>query len=238
MKLNIEIPSMANKFDRPYYITRIEQNQTNCYLIEIDNGFILIDTGYTKYRQEIDDAIASAGCALGNLKLIVLTHGDFDHSGNAEYFRRKYRCKIAMHSADIGMVEKGDFFYNRENRVITKVLGRLAISILRMNLKKEDCFTPDILLDDMQDLSEFGLDAVIIHTPGHSKGSIGILTKEEDFFCGDLFVNTAKPEKNTMLSNSREYEESIKKIGSLQIKRVYPGHGLHFTMNDILSEVR
>ncbi|MFW9908261.1 MAG: MBL fold metallo-hydrolase [Candidatus Thorarchaeota archaeon] len=237
MVQNIEIRTMANESDRPYSITRIEQNQTNCYLIEVDNGFILIDTGYTKYRQEIEDAIASLGCTPGNLKLIVLTHGDFDHTGNSEYFRRKFNCKIAMHSVDIGMVEKGDFFWNRENRAITKILGRLMISILRMKLKKEDRFTPDILLDDKQDLSEFGLDASIIHTPGHSKGSIGILTKEGDFFCGDLFVNTTTPRKNTMLSNSIDYEESIKKIGTLQIQRIYPGHGLPFDVTDILSEV-
>jgi len=55
----------------------------NCYLIETDTGYILIDTGGSNRRTDLEKELESAGCQTGNLKLIVLTHGDFDHTGNA-----------------------------------------------------------------------------------------------------------------------------------------------------------
>ena len=77
----------------------------NCYLVKTDNGFILIDTGRVNKRNLIEKELEKAGCYPGNLKLIVLTHGDFDHSGNAAYFRKKFQSQIAMHKDDSGMVE-------------------------------------------------------------------------------------------------------------------------------------
>ena len=37
-------------------------------------------------------------------------------------------------------------------------------------------FSPDVLLQDGQDLGEFGLAATVVHFPGHSPGSVGVLT--------------------------------------------------------------
>src|SRR5512136_660258 len=85
----------------------------NCHLIRTDDGFILIDTGRAKKRGAIERQLEDAGCHPGNLRLIVLTHGDFDHSGNAAYLRRKFGGRIAMHEADCGMVERGDMLWNR-----------------------------------------------------------------------------------------------------------------------------
>ena len=87
----------------------------NCYLIETDTGYILIDTGCSNKRTELGKELESAGCKSGNLKLIVLTHGDFDHTGNAAYLRKKFDTKIAMHDGDSGMVERGNMFWSRKN---------------------------------------------------------------------------------------------------------------------------
>ncbi len=46
--------------------------------IETDTGYILIDTGGSNKRTDLEKELASAGCKPGYLKLIVLTHGDFD----------------------------------------------------------------------------------------------------------------------------------------------------------------
>jgi len=43
-----------------------------------------------------------------------------------------------------------------------------------------------MFLEEGQPLSDVGLDASVLHLPGHSKGSIGILTASGDLFCGDL----------------------------------------------------
>ena len=86
----------------------------NCYLIQTATGYILIDTGCSNKRADLEKEIESVGCKPGNLKLIVLTHGDFDHAGNAACLRKKFGTKIAMHYDDSGMVEHGDMFWNRK----------------------------------------------------------------------------------------------------------------------------
>jgi hydroxyacylglutathione hydrolase len=80
----------------------------NCYLVKNGADFILIDTGPSNKRVELEKELENAGCKPGNLKLIVITHGDFDHTGNAAYLREKFHTKIAMHYDDLGMANQKD----------------------------------------------------------------------------------------------------------------------------------
>ena len=50
----------------------------NCYLIKTDKGFILIDTGLSNNRNEIEKELEESGCKPSDLKLIIITHGDGD----------------------------------------------------------------------------------------------------------------------------------------------------------------
>ncbi len=219
-------------------ITRIEFGGVNCYLIKVEHGFVLVDTGYAKHRSAIDAALAKAGC--DSLKLIVLTHGDFDHAGNCAYLREKFRCKVAMHPDDVGMVEKGDMFWNRGMGRAKRAVGSLFTLIMRIRLDEADRFSPDIFLKDGQSVAEFGFDATVHHLPGHSKGSIGLLTADGDFFCGDFFTNVSVPKRSDLVSNRDDYSESLENIQGLDIGTVYPGHGLPFhrdALSNIFQEV-
>jgi len=198
----------------------------NCYLLRTKNGFVLIDTGGKSKRKKLEQALVTGGCNPGNLKVIILTHGDFDHSGNSAYLREKYHTKIAMHHHDIGMVEHGDMFWNRQkgSAIIKKFIN------VTINIKR---FTPDIELDEHSNLSCYGLNAQVLYLPGHSKGSIGILTSDKILFCGDLFTNRKKPEPNSLVDNEDDFKESIKKVKSFDINMVYPGHGNPFHMSSV-----
>ena len=55
---------------------------------------------------------------------------------------------------------------------------------------KKERFTPDLYIEDGDDLSEYGFDAIILYIPGHSKGSIGILTADGDLICGEICSKT------------------------------------------------
>ena len=197
----------------------------NCYLIETDNGFILIDTALSSRRDELEGELLNAGCTPGKLKLIILTHGHLDHTGNCAYLRDKHGAKIAMHQGDVPMAELGDMFYDRN--IILRMFFKIVTSIFRLGVTK---FTPDIILEDGQDLSSYGFNAKVIYIPGHSKGSIGILTPDDTLFCGDLLDNTDKPSLNTLVDDKEEMEVSLQKLLNLEIKTVYPGHGEPFTM--------
>lgn len=199
----------------------------NCYWVKTDTGCILIDTGSANQRGVLESELESAGCRPGNLDLVVLTHGDFDHAGNAAYLGKTFGAKIAMHEDDAGMVERGDMFWNRKTG---NVLLRWLSPIL-FGFGKQKRFTPDLFVEDGSDLSAHGFDARIVDLPGHSKGSIGILTAGGDLFCGDLLENTAKPALNSIMDDLMAANASVEKLAGMGIKTVYPGHGSPFSMD-------
>jgi len=144
----------------PYHLGSV-----NCYLIETDTGYILIDTGGSNKRTDLERELASAGCKPGNLKLIVITHGDFDHTGNARYLREKYGTKIAIHPDDAGMLERGDMFWNRKKgNMLIRLIAPLLFGFTKSNRSQ-----PDLSIEDGYDLSEYGFDAQVLSLPGHSK---------------------------------------------------------------------
>jgi glyoxylase-like metal-dependent hydrolase (beta-lactamase superfamily II) len=203
----------------------------NCYLLKTEAGFFLVDTGMTNNRRLLEIELNKLGCYPGNLKLILLTHGDFDHTGSAVFLREKYGSQICMHAEDVGMLENGDMFYHRkfENRLIRSVMRTF------LPLKVENRGKPDVFLEDGTTLFNYGLDATVYNTPGHSTGSVCILTSSGDLFAGDLLTNsTGKPMLNSMMYDKAQGNLSLKRLKQLPIQIVYPGHGEPFGWQDLL----
>ncbi len=205
----------------------------NCYLVQDAAGSFLIDTGSSNQRAALDRELDAAGCQPGSLKLIVLTHGDFDHAANAAYLREKFRAPVAMHKDDFGMVERGDMFWNR-----TKGNGLIkSLAPLLFGFSRSDRFTPDMALADGLDLSPHGFEATVVTLPGHSKGSIGILTPGGILFCGDLLENVKRPAVGSIMDDTAVAAASVEKLKGLGITTVYPGHGQAFEFDALLSRV-
>jgi glyoxylase-like metal-dependent hydrolase (beta-lactamase superfamily II) len=204
----------------------------NCYLIKTHDDYILIDTGGSNKRADLEKELVSAGCKRGHLILIVITHGDFDHIGNAAYLRQKFGAKIAMHADDVGMAERGDMFWNRKKG--NRLLRSLAPSFFRFGTA--DRFQPDVIVAEGTDLAKYGFDAKVLSIPGHSKGSIGILTSAGDLFCGDLLENTKQPAVNSIKDDMPTAQASIDKLESDKVKTVYPGHGKPFPLKLFLQK--
>jgi len=206
--------------------------RVNCYLLKGETGCVLIDTGAASNRKALTAELDAAGCQRGKLNLIVLTHGDYDHTGNAIYLRQRLGAKIGMHPDDAGMLEQGDMFFNRKkpNAVIAALLPLFA------GFGKAERGKPDLLLREGDNLVGYGLDARIISIPGHSQGSIGILLASGDLFCGDLLVSSKSPGLNSLIDDMPAAQASLQKLAGMQIGMVYPGHGDPFQLEQI-SEV-
>jgi hydroxyacylglutathione hydrolase len=201
----------------------------NCYLIKSGSGFILIDTGFKSKRAVVEKELASAGCGPGDLKLIILTHGDSDHADNCAYLREKYGAKIAMHEGDAGMVERGDMGWNRKAKPDRmSLLFKIMSHVVKPG--KFETFKPDLYIDESFDLSAYGLDAKVLHLPGHSKGSIGVLTAGRELFCGDLLYNFFGRPNSQFIDDLADFYASIEKLKILNVKRIYPGHGKAFPL--------
>ncbi len=211
-----------------------------CYLVKTESGFVLIDTGIASKAAAVERALENAGCGAGDLKLIVLTHGDSDHADNATYLREKYDAPIAMHPGDANMVERGDMSLGRKakpdritgmGRVI-KVMGVLMRPVKRGSF---DRFSPDVFLEDGQSLSSYGLDATVVHLPAHSKGSIGILTVAGDLFCGDFIYNFFGPNQ-VWVDDLAAANAGVERLKALNVRTVYPGHGKPFAWDEFVRK--
>lgn len=224
-----------------YTISTIDLGGVNSYLIKMDKGMILVDTGGPMFVDKgnnerakiLEEKLEQEGCVPGTLKLIILTHGDCDHSFNARYISKKYKVPIAMHQADEYLVKnvtadaimKGCIYQSTVYRVIMRLMRsrfyRMSVKIA----KEYPEFEPNIRLQDGQSLKEYGLNATIIHIPGHTPGSIAILTNEGDCIVGDTFANQKKPSKALNAVDFTSLNKSVERLRDYSIRKMYVGHG-------------
>lgn len=225
-------------------IIRIDLDGVNCYLLKNKKRFILVDTGghmfmdkqYNDRRNDLVSELEKNGVNDSNLEMIILTHGDNDHTCNARYIREKFHSKISMYSNDVFMVEKADSNCYRINSNYQSVLLKLIFKLMDSKIKllmekvyKEfETFQPDILFENGQSLLEFDFEGTIYHSPGHTSGSICILDNEGNLIAGDLFANNKKPSLAINAQSFDEMKESARKILSENVVKIYPGHGKPF----------
>jgi hydroxyacylglutathione hydrolase len=232
-------------------IIPINLGGVNCYLVDTGDGFILVDTGGSmmfgasseKIRERLDAGLESAGCNPGNLKLILITHGDADHTGNAVYLHDKFKAPIGIHQADLSRVtipgSLEDVRKIQFRPLLYKILFPIILMVYQSKIKAAIAhFVPlqvDLELDEKFDLQSYGFDARILHLPGHTPGSIGILTGEGDLIAGDILANIKKPDIAPNAFDFDLLQTSVDKLKKLDIKMVYPGHGDPFPMSQLLS---
>jgi len=207
----------------------------NSFLIKVNEGFILIDTGMSMHWEKLENELINSGCLPDLLKLVVITHGDMDHTGNCVKLQEKYNAKIGLHKDDLSWAEKG---VSQKRKVMT-FSAKLFILIRKLFMRKftYSLFKPDLFLTDGQELEEYGWDAKIVHIPGHTKGSIGILTHDGDLFAGDTFTNRGKPDVAYLVQDEIDLRNSLARLKELKIKTIYPGHGKPFEMVRIAGKL-
>jgi hydroxyacylglutathione hydrolase len=209
----------------------IDLGFVNAYLVCAADGDILIDTGISPQWSRMEADLLGAGSLPDCLKLVIITHGDRDHTGSCAELQRKYHARIAMHAADADMARTG---------VPQKRQGRGLFGKLLMRLRGRagggcPTFEPDILLEDGQELDGYGWAARVIHTPGHTKGSIAILSDDGELFAGDTVANRGRPALAPFIENAEELRASLALLKGLDARIVYPGHGKPFPFDRMAS---
>ncbi len=203
----------------------------NAYLLQAGDGFILVDSGIGDVWTKLESELLSRGALPERLKLVILTHSDTDHAGNCKKLQEKYGVSIAMHQGDLDMVSTG-VPRRRSAKTLTGKLMALAASKMK---DVSGCFEPNLYLEDGQSLQEFGLDATVIHTPGHTQGSIAILTSAGDLIIGDTLSNRKNPKPADLFEDESLLKASLLKLRGLQAKTIHPGHGKPFPFENLLN---
>ncbi len=199
-------------------IERIQCGNGNCYLISEREKAILVDTSRTKFRDKILQA-----CKKKHVKLIVLTHGHVDHVQNAAYLSRELHVPIAMHEADYELIKDNMFEPMYAHNVFGKLI--LALSMKSFRQDKIEPFEPGVFLQEGDSLKLYGINAVIVELPGHTKGSIGILVDDTEFIVGDALMNMVYPSKSMLYGDRVAMEKSVDKISDSNAITIHFGHG-------------
>ncbi len=190
----------------------------HCFLLTGQNGSILVDSCNYKDGPKILKQIKDK-----NVKLILLTHGHFDHVSSAKYLSKRLNVPIAMSKEDLHIIGNGQASILHAHTLF----GRIMVFFSQGVLKKStySFFTPDVLLEDGQDLSKYGVNAHVVALPGHTKGSIGVLTDEGEFIVGDAMFNIVRPTGSKLYEDREIMEKSVEKIRKSGAKTIYVGHG-------------
>jgi hydroxyacylglutathione hydrolase len=221
----------------PLQIFTIKAGINRCYLVK-DKGAILIDSGPPRKARIFQKAFHKLSIKPDEIKLIILTHGDLDHSGSAKDIRKFTGARIAIHYHDKLKFEQS--LHNFPQGVNS--WGRLQHFILDPILRKILTGGPpgdaDIVLDDNDyPLTDFGISGKIIFTPGHTKGSVSVLLDTGEAFVGCMAHNNLpfrlKPGLPIFAEDIDRVKASWKSIIDQGASTIYPGHGDPFSVEII-----
>ena len=199
-------------------IHRIKCGNGNCYIIENGSNGILVDTGKREFVNQV-----IAACKTYNIRLIVLTHAHFDHAENAAQISNTLGIPIGMNEKDCDLIK------SNTNQVLSAetILGKIVLSasLKDFSMRTMQEFKPDVLLNDGDSLSNYGINASIISLPGHTSGSIGIDVDNKHLIVGDALMNMFYPTVSMLFHNKIDMLDSAKKISGLGNRTIYFGHG-------------
>jgi glyoxylase-like metal-dependent hydrolase (beta-lactamase superfamily II) len=188
----------------------VGEMQANCYLVwdEQSKEAVVIDPGGDP--DTIFDVISQ-----NSLKVIhiINTHAHVDHVGANDLIRQKTQATLFIHSAEVSLLQ--DLELN-----LSHALGR-----------EKDFLPPTGVLNDKDKLKLKGFDLEVLHTPGHTPGSI-CLYVDGRLFSGDTLFAGGVGRTDLPGGNFRQLKDSLEhKILKLSDEVVvYPGHGPNTTI--------
>lgn len=183
---------------------------TNCYIVYNEYDALIIDPGGDP--EKVIDFLK-----FEDLKpqAILLTHAHFDHIGGVDDLRKHFNLDVYLHENEANWLEEP-----RLNR--STAFTRKEVRTAR----------PDHLIQPgKMKLSSFEFD--VIHTPGHSPGSVSYLFVNEGFIIsGDVLFQQGIGRTDLPGGSMAQLEKSIRQSLYLLDDNyiVYPGHGMHTTI--------
>jgi glyoxylase-like metal-dependent hydrolase (beta-lactamase superfamily II) len=204
---------------------------TSCYLI-IGREIVMVDCGMPGKLKLFRKVLAKNKIDPSRIKLIVLTHSHFDHSGSAREIRELTGAKIAIHESERECLENDKVLIPKGVNLLGKITQPMIFSF-KIPFTK---FKPDILLNnDPYPLSEYGIDGEIIHTPGHTVGSVSVVLNSGEAIVGCMAHNglpfRLKPGLPIYAQNIDAIKRNWRTLIDRGITYVYPGHGKAFPIN-------
>ncbi len=192
-------------------ILNLTCKRTNCYLLEANCGWIMVDTDFPDTLHRLVSLLKQHDIKISDIKYLLVTHFHPDHAGIVQDLKNS-GVRLVILECQVSFIEKLNYFFKKNHKIN---------------------FT-DITLDDnavisnnesRKFLSSVGIDGEIIQTPGHTEDSITLIIDGYCAFTGDL------PEFALMEAyNDQVVRDSWKLIKDYKVTKIYPAHGNSYTI--------
>jgi len=206
-----------------------------CYLIG-DKDWIMIDAGQSNKKKQFLKKLTDFGIKPEQIKLVIITHGHWDHIGSAKDIKEITGAKIAMHENEKEWLEKS--IINLPPGVT--LWGKIFSNIMSFfkPLIKIPSTKVDIVLDNKSVfLNDYGIAGSVEYTPGHSSGSVSIILETGEAFVGDLLMNKLplrmSPGLPIFAEDLSKVKQSLELLLEKGVKKIYPAHGKSFNADII-----
>ncbi len=201
----------------------VPMGMANAFLIEGDDGLVLIDAGFPGKQAAVFEAIRGLGRSPDQLKHLIFTHGHPDHIGSAAAIVRETGARTYMHRLDIPIAESGGPF-----RPLRAAPGLLRQVMCKLFFHPDERLEP-VAIDQPLTAGETlpiagGIE--VIHTPGHCAGQVALLWRPgRMLFAGDVYMNLMGLGDPVGFENLDDGRASQRKLASLSFDAAGFGHG-------------
>lgn len=219
-------------FRLPLPLPNLPLDGVNLYLLQTDDGWILVDTGmdHPQSFKELNRQLDEIGVGMDDIQLILLTHNHPDHTGMAGRLQEKTNATIAIHENDV------EANMDDQSKTIEETLLRNGLSEDRIiQLKKmgqqmgatSKPFQPDWLLKGDERIPAGEYHFQVLLTPGHSQGHVCLYDRERQvLLSGDHILPKITPNIEYGPHDPlADYLSSLKKIQALPVRLALPSHG-------------
>jgi len=221
-------------------IHRIEDANTNWYIVEDAGALTIVDAGVPTSWESFGDALAALGKRRADVRALVLTHAHFDHVGFAERARQELGIAVYVHENDAPLTRHPRQYSHERARSYYFTTQLRALPIVATFLRNRAFWPPPIR--EVQRYCDGRLDVPgtpqILFTPGHTLGHCALHFADRDVvIAGDAFVmlDPYTAQKGPRLvaraatADSARNLETLDAIASSGAGTVLTGHGEPWT---------
>jgi glyoxylase-like metal-dependent hydrolase (beta-lactamase superfamily II) len=200
----------------------------------------LVDTGTPGTERKLSAALERLGIAPDDVRCIVATHSHYDHVGSLRAIKQLTGAAVVMHKHDAGAAAAGRSRTPPGSTGWGRVLGFL----MRLFRVPEEfaAVRPDLTMDAEMSLEPFGIPGRVLHTPGHTRGSVSVVLAGGEALVGDLamsgFPLRTRPGIPVFAESVPDIYESWERLLAAGATTIYPAHGRPFPadrLRDLLA---
>lgn len=216
----------------------LKMGMVNAYLLESQDGLVLIDAGWPNKAAVISNAVEDSGHKLTDIRHLVLTHGHIDHAGSGAEVLERTGARSYAHSADLDLISTG----HAEHAGTTVTPGLIPKLINLLFIKPGGTtYKPFSIHQTLADGERLPMapDVEVIHSPGHCAGHVALLLHDEGvLIAGDICSNVMGLGYSILNEDRALARKSILRVADRPFERAVFGHGkpLEKRANKLLKE--